>query len=284
MAIEQLGPAPSGGNEAVRKTDIAGFQANLTVVSTKTANYSANANEAIPVDASGGNVTITLPSAPPNGTQVFVKRNEGGGNTASVACGGSDVFNISGGSTSQTMPFQNYGLYLLYASGIWYQLGVSMPIGQLDARYLTPAGAATITSKTISADDNTITWLSWCPEMVMNSAAVVDGYNDMPGGISVEPGANATGCTLDAIWVRIGDLATNNSGGDLVISIYNGTATTQGTLITTITLTNGTNKQIATLGTTYPLPANTVVRASLTKGSSTLAKPLHIQLRGRYVG
>ena len=73
-------------------------------------------------------------------------------------------------------------------------------------------------------------------------------------------------------------------GGDLIIDIYGGTATTQGTLIVSITLANGANNQIATLGTTYSLAGNAVVRASLTKGSSTLAQPLHVQLRGRYKG
>lgn len=124
---------------------------------------------------------------------------------------------------------------------------------------------------------------TWAPEMVMNSGLIVDGYNDMPGGISVEPGPGAAGVNLDSAWVRIGDM-TNNAGGDLVVSLYNGTATTQGTLITTITLPNGQNNQIGVLSTPYALAANTVVRASITKGGSTLTKPLHVQMRGRYAG
>ncbi|MDB5183989.1 MAG: hypothetical protein JWO07_670 [Candidatus Saccharibacteria bacterium] len=165
------------------------------------------------------------------------------------------------------------------------QLGTNTS-GTTDAtnKSYVDSGSATVTSKNIDTAANTITGLPWSSEMVANSGAVVDGYNDMPGGISVEPGPNATGVSLDSIWVRIGDLATTNSGGDLVVSIYGGSATTQGTLISTITLAVSTNNQIGTLGSAYPLPANSVVRAYLTKGSSTLAKPLHVHLRGRYVG
>ena len=125
---------------------------------------------------------------------------------------------------------------------------------------------------------------TWAPEMVINSGAIQDGYNDMPGGISVEPGPNATGVNLDSAWIRVGDFTATNTGGDLVISLYSGTATTQGTLITTVTLPNAQNNQIGTLGSPYPLAANAVVRAYVTKGSSTLSKALHIQLRGRYAG
>lgn len=124
----------------------------------------------------------------------------------------------------------------------------------------------------------------WCPEMVCTSAAVADGYNDMPGGISVEPGPNANGVYLDTVWLRVGDLATSNSGGDLVCDIYGGTKSTQGTLIVSITLTNATQDVVSTLGSPYSLASNAVVRAYFTKGSSTVAKPLHVQLRGRYKG
>lgn len=142
-----------------------------------------------------------------------------------------------------------------------------------------------LTHKDLSSSTNTFLPAPWCPEMVCtsNGITVADGYNDMPGGIAVEPGINAAGITLDSVWLRVGDLSTVNSGGDLVCDVYVGTKNTQGSIAVSVTLTNGSQDVIGTLGTTLPVAANAVVRALFTKGSSTVAKPLHLQLRGRYL-
>lgn len=123
----------------------------------------------------------------------------------------------------------------------------------------------------------------WVPEVVVNSAAMVAGYNDLEGGVLVEPGPSGNGVLLDAVAIRIGDAATNLTGGDLQVQIQLGSPTVnQTTLITTITLTNGTHDLVATLGSPVACVANTVLRANIVLGSATLAKSLYIQYRGRY--
>lgn len=125
--------------------------------------------------------------------------------------------------------------------------------------------------------------IGWVPEIVVNSAALAAGYNDVEGGVLVEPGPNGNGVLLDAIAVRIGDAATNLSGGDLQIQIQLGSPTSnQDTLVTTITLTNGTHDLVAVLGSPVACIANTVLRANIVIGSATLTKSLYIQYRGRY--
>jgi hypothetical protein len=149
---------------------------------------------------------------------------------------------------------------------------------------LTTGNTKTVTAKTMDTASNTFTGFTWAPEGILTGTTIATGYGDMPGGFSVEPGPNANGVYLDSIWVRVSD-GTNNSGGDLVIDVYEGTATTlQSALIASVTLTNGSNNVISTLGSPYSLAANAVVRAYITKGSSTLAKAVHMQLRGRYKG
>ena len=54
---------------------------------------SANADpdELPPIDATSGPVTVTLPVAPPDGTQVTVKKADISTNSVTVSPGGSDV-------------------------------------------------------------------------------------------------------------------------------------------------------------------------------------------------
>lgn len=124
---------------------------------------------------------------------------------------------------------------------------------------------------------------TWAPEAVLASGTLATGYNDLPGGFSVEPGPNATGVLLDAIWIRLGTIGATVATTSAIFDVYAGTATTQGSLITSITLAVGDNNQIATLGTAYALAANAVVRVNCSTAGG-VTTPIHCQLRGRYVG
>lgn len=130
--------------------DLAAKMVKLTKVSQKTANYTANVGELVPVSGASGTVQITLPSAPADGSTVMVKA-DNVTNACTVVTGGSDVWNVSGGATSQTLYFTNYSIWAIYYAGIWYQLSISMPVGQLDSRYYSPGGAlGTPTSGTLT--------------------------------------------------------------------------------------------------------------------------------------
>lgn len=125
--------------------------------------------------------------------------------------------------------------------------------------------------------------VGWAPEVVVNSNQLTNGYNDMDGGVLVEPGPAGKGILLDAVSIRIGDAATTISGGDLQVQIQLGSPTSvQTTLVATITLANGQHDVVASLGSAVACVANTVLRANIILGSVTLYKALYIQFRGRY--
>lgn len=114
--------------------------ASLVPTAVKTANYTAAASDYVPVNTTSGSITITLPTAPADNTIIGVKHViQSSTNIVTVAAGGSDVFNKTGGSTSLTLPLLNQGLLLQYnASGaIWYVTGDDLPLSQLDLRYPT---------------------------------------------------------------------------------------------------------------------------------------------------
>jgi len=94
---------------------------SLATTAVKTANYTAGANEIVPMDATAAARTVTLPTAPADRTQVIVKKIDTSGNAVTLACGGSDVFNKTGGSTSLTLPYLNRSIAVQYDSSrsVW---------------------------------------------------------------------------------------------------------------------------------------------------------------------
>jgi lysophospholipase L1-like esterase len=119
----------------------------FTVTAVKTTNYSAAANEFVPVDTTSGNVTVTFPTAPADGTRIGVKHVvRGSTNTVGLALGGSDVFNVSGGATTGTITLLNQGAIFQYksSSAIWYASSTDLALSQLDSRY---ANQSTLTTK-----------------------------------------------------------------------------------------------------------------------------------------
>lgn len=102
--------------------------------------FSAAANTYIPVDTTAGNVTITLPAAPPDKTIIGIKQVIQGGTFAvTYNCSGADVFNKTGGGTAGTLALLSQGVITQYAAAgtIWYVYADDLPLSQLDARYVT---------------------------------------------------------------------------------------------------------------------------------------------------
>ncbi len=116
-----------------------GAAQGLIPTAAKTSGYTASPGDFVPVDTSGGSVTVTLPTAPADKSRVEIKMiNTGGGNTVTINTGGSDVFNKAGGGTSATLSLLNQGVMLQYAAGspgIWYVQSDDLPLSQLDVRY-----------------------------------------------------------------------------------------------------------------------------------------------------
>jgi hypothetical protein len=121
----------------------------------KTAAYTAAANDYVPVDTTSGAVTITLPTAPTDKTRIGIKHViQGGTNAVSYVCGGSDVFNKTGGATTGTLPLASQAVLLQYkaSTGIWYVQAADLTLSSLDARFV--AGALD-TDVTFAANSNT---------------------------------------------------------------------------------------------------------------------------------
>jgi len=106
------------------------YYKQLVPTAVKTAAYTASAQDLVYTNTTSGNVPITLPNAPVNGTLILVKMiTLGGGNVTSITTSGSDVFNKTGGSTTLTLSYVNQGLLLQYNSGIWTVLSDDLPVG-----------------------------------------------------------------------------------------------------------------------------------------------------------
>jgi hypothetical protein len=149
------------------------FSLKLFPTAVKTANYTAAANDFVPVDTTSGNVTITLPSAPNDGTRFGAKMViQGGTNTVTITRGGTDVFNKVGGSTSVTLTLSLQSVQFQYqaSTGIWYGVAADIGLTALDARFqpldsdltafaakTAPTGAVVGTTDTQTLTNKTLT-------------------------------------------------------------------------------------------------------------------------------
>jgi hypothetical protein len=131
----------------------------LTRAAVMTVSGTAAANTVVPVDTTAGAVTVTLPTAPAQGTVVVVKAVVfGAGNNVTVACGGSDVINVAGGATSLTLKAVNQAVYLCYdtATAIWTDLADDLPLSYLQTLFAplaSPAFTGTPTAPTAASSD-----------------------------------------------------------------------------------------------------------------------------------
>jgi hypothetical protein len=103
------------------------FVQPLIPTAVKTGPYLAVVGDYVRVDTTLGAVTVTLPTAPADlsviGVKLVVK---GGSNTVTIACGGSDVINVSG-TTTLTLSTVLAGVILQYiqTAAIWIVLANS---------------------------------------------------------------------------------------------------------------------------------------------------------------
>jgi hypothetical protein len=97
------------------------FASGVADAGAKTANYTATAGQIVRCDASGGTFTVTLPNAPSDGVRVIVKKIDTSGNGVTITCAGSDVLNVSGGSTSTALccAFQSLTFQYVASGAIW---------------------------------------------------------------------------------------------------------------------------------------------------------------------
>ena len=151
----------------------------LTEAAVQSASFNAAVQTFYPVDISSGNVTATLPTAPVDKSQVtlkVVKVNATPGTyTLTLQCGGSDVFNVAGGSSTGSLVANRVSTVLQYAhaTGIWYQLSGDAALGQaLGAAKLGSDG--TVGGPSGSALTSSVAGVSWMAGVVADGAT--DNY------------------------------------------------------------------------------------------------------------
>lgn len=102
-----------------------GVQPIFSPTSTKTANYTAAANELVKADASGGSFTVTIPTGTV-GAVIGVKKTDTSTNTVIVT---------DGGSTSVTLRLKDESRLFLGQSGSWFSYSGLLALSEIDSRY-----------------------------------------------------------------------------------------------------------------------------------------------------
>lgn len=81
------------------------YEVKSAITSLKIANYTAAQNEFVLCDATAGAFAVTLPTTPPSGTFVTVKKLDTTTNAVTVACGGTDLVITGAASTAASVAF-----------------------------------------------------------------------------------------------------------------------------------------------------------------------------------
>ena len=207
----------------------------------KTSNYTATANQGVLTNTTGGAFTVTLPATPSNGDQVIVAdaANFWGTNNLTVARNGS---NIGGLAQDLTCDISGAQVQLVYNSAGTNGWEVYAQIGGAGGNAVTLNGVQTLTNKTISGANNTLT---------------VDGTNPV-GYINVPYVADKTAAYTLATGDR-GKVVGVGSGGSIeipdatfaagdVVAVFNNT-TSDVTITCTITTAyiGGTDVDVASV-------------------------------------
>lgn len=112
----------------------------LAPTAVKTSAYTATAGDFVPCDVSAGGFTVTLPTAPADKTQVEVKivKQATAANTLTLATGGTDVFNVTGGATALALTalFEANTLQYKASTGIWYVLSTDTPVAPTGQEFI----------------------------------------------------------------------------------------------------------------------------------------------------
>ena len=133
LSVEHAGDGTL--KNVARPADLAAKAAVLTATTIKTSAYTANPNELVRCNASGGAFTVTLPAATTAGQVVLVKKLDSSANAITIQRAGSDVINQS--SSSLSISLRDEALSLTSTgTGTWIESAGQKALDTLDARYL----------------------------------------------------------------------------------------------------------------------------------------------------
>jgi hypothetical protein len=134
LGAAMLGTTVGAPLVGATQAEAAGATEGLSPTAVKTSAYTAAPGDYVPVNIENGSVAIKLPSAPLGktriGVQVVAVSGTPGSTTVTINRGGSDAFNIAGGSTSLTLSAKFQSVLLQYHAGIWYVQSTDTPLNQ----------------------------------------------------------------------------------------------------------------------------------------------------------
>jgi hypothetical protein len=114
-------------------TDKPVIRSGLTPTATITTAYTAAANEIVLVDATAGNVTVSLPTAA-DGLQIAVKKVDTTANTVFIQRAGTDTIGAASSATI-TLRVQDETRTFIGRTGSWIIASSSYSLASLDARF-----------------------------------------------------------------------------------------------------------------------------------------------------
>jgi hypothetical protein len=185
----------------------------ITYTVTKTANYTAVANDGVLTNTTAGAFTVTLPASPSNGDQVIVADAGGtwGTNNLTVGRNGNNIADVA---QDLVCDISGVSVQFVYNSSGTPTWEVYAQVGGNGGTVVTLDGVQTLTNKTISGASNTFTNIP----LTTGVTGTLPVTNGGTGQTSFTNGqlliGNTTGNTLTkaALTAGAGVSITNGSG------------------------------------------------------------------------
>jgi hypothetical protein len=202
----------------------------------KTANYTANANEGVITDTTGGAFTVTLPASPSVGDLVVINDAEGNWDTANltVARNGST---IDGDASDMTMDVDNASVDFIYDGTTW---GVYSQAG-----FVTTSATYASTEFTATASQTTfaVAYTAGLVDVYLNGVKLAAADFTATNGISVVLAAGAAVNDIVEVvaWASydVANVATAGQGALADSAVQPGDSLDAGDLINALPAING---------------------------------------------